>query len=96
MQESLTVIEEEADRLGLLIENMLDASRLQAGGLSIKRSDVFLPEIIQRMAKRLQTQSTLHEIVVDLPQDFPVILADESRLEHVISNLIFLNIKYLS
>jgi K+-sensing histidine kinase KdpD len=94
VQESLTVIEEEADRLGLLIENMLDASRLQAGGLSIKRSDVFLPEIIQRMAKRLQTQSTLHEIVVDLPQDFPVILADESRLEHVISNLISNAIKY--
>ena len=34
VQESLSVIEEEADRLGSLIENMLDASRLQAGGLS--------------------------------------------------------------
>lgn len=94
VKESLTVIEEEADRLGVLIENMLDASRLQAGGLTIKRSDVFLPEIIKRMAKRLQTQSTAHEIVVDLPDDFPIIYADVSRLEHVISNLISNAIKY--
>ncbi len=46
------------------------------------------------MAKRLQTQSSLHEIVVDMPEDFPVILADEARLEHVISNLISNAIKY--
>ncbi len=94
VKESLTVIEEEADRLGLLVENMLDASRLQAGGISINRSDVFLPGIIQRIAKRLQTQTSVHEIIVDLPQDFPVISADEGRLEHVISNLISNAIKY--
>lgn len=94
IEESLSVIEEEADRLGSLIENMLDASRLQAGGLSIKRSDVSIPDLINRMAKRFQTQSSVHQIVVDLPEGFPIILADESRLEHVISNLISNAIKY--
>ncbi len=35
VNDSLEVIEEEADRLTELIENLLDASRLQAGALSI-------------------------------------------------------------
>ncbi|MDZ4159768.1 MAG: histidine kinase dimerization/phospho-acceptor domain-containing protein, partial [Anaerolineaceae bacterium] len=41
--DSLEVIEEESDRLAGLIENLLDASRLQAGGLKLTLSDVHLP-----------------------------------------------------
>lgn len=96
VEESLSVIEEEADRLGTLIENMLDASRLQAGGLSINKSDVFLPGLVNRMVRRFQTQSSQHEFIINFPDDFPVILADESRLEHVISNLISNALKYSS
>jgi signal transduction histidine kinase len=94
VQDSLEVIEEESDRLASLIENLLDASRLQAGGLTIKRADVFLPEVARRMAERMQTQTTRHQIRVDFPEDFPVIVADENRLEQVISNLIGNAIKY--
>jgi K+-sensing histidine kinase KdpD len=94
VQESLSVIEDEADRLSLLIENMLDASRLQAGGLSLKRTDTMLPEVIRRMAVRLQTQTSRHTIIVDFPSDFPAVLADENRIEQVISNLISNAIKY--
>lgn len=94
VQDSLQVIEEEADRLAGLIENLLDASRLQAGGMALKRSDVSLPELCQRMAQRLQTQTGKHTITVSFPPDFPVILADETRLEQVLSNLIGNSIKY--
>lgn len=94
VQDSLQVIEEEADRLAGLIENLLDASRLQAGGLSIKQADVFLPDVAHRMAKRMQTQTTRHSIVIDFPPDFPVVLADENRIEQVLANLISNAIKY--
>ncbi len=94
VQDSLAVIEEEADRLAGLIENMLDASRLQAGALSIKRSDVSLPDLAQRLAKRLQIQTSQHKILVDFPPGFPILLADEARLEQVLSNLIGNSIKY--
>ena len=93
-QESLAVIEEEADRLAELIENLLDASRLQASGVTLKRSDVSLPELASRLAKRMQIQTDRHRIVVDFPPDFPIILADETRLEQVLSNLIGNSIKY--
>ena len=94
IQDSLQVIEEEADHLTALIENMLEASRLQAGGLSIKRSDVLLPTLAARLAERFRTQTTRHTILVDFPPDFPVVLADETRIEQVVSNLISNSIKY--
>ncbi|HEY9089280.1 MAG TPA: ATP-binding protein [Anaerolineaceae bacterium] len=94
INDSLQVIEEEADRLTFLIENLLDASRLQAGGMAIKRSDVNLPDLARRMAERFRTQTTRHTFRVDFPVNFPVILADETRLEQVVSNLLNNAIKY--
>lgn len=94
VDDSLAVIEEEADRLAELIENLLDASRLQAGALKINRADVSLSTLAARMAERFRTQSGKHNIVVEFPADFPVILADEDRLEQVFSNLLSNAIKY--
>ena len=94
VQESLAVIEEEADRLTGLIENLLEASRLQAGGLKLNLCDVSLDSLVQRVAERFRTQSEIHNIVVEFPPDFPVITGDETRIEQVISNLISNAIKY--
>lgn len=94
VKESLQVIEEETDRLSKLVEDLLDASRLQANNLSIKRSDVQLSDLARHAAQRMQTQTTSHNIVVDFPEDFPVILADESRMNQVLTNLIGNAIKY--
>lgn len=92
--DSLEVIEEETDRLTELIENLLDATRLQSGSLTLNRSDVSLKVLAKRMASRFQTQTDKHAIVVDFPEDFPVILADENRIEQVLANLLSNAIKY--
>jgi PAS domain S-box-containing protein len=94
VRDSLEVIEEEADRLTDLIENLLDASRLQAGALSINLLDVDVSALTRRIAERFQTQENKHRITVSFPPNFPVILADEDRLAQVLSNLISNAIKY--
>jgi K+-sensing histidine kinase KdpD len=94
IQDSLAVIEEEADRLAKMIEDLLDASRLQAGGINLNRADVSLKTVTERLAERFHTQTEHHTIVVDFPAEFPVLLADENRLEQVLSNLISNAIKY--
>ncbi|MBN2387154.1 MAG: PAS domain-containing protein [Anaerolineales bacterium] len=94
VQDSLTVIEEEADRLTAMIEDLLDASRLQAGGLTPKLTDVSLPALAGRLAEHFQTQSRKHTIIVDFPAKFPIILADEERVGQVITNLLSNAIKY--
>ena len=94
IEESLAVIEEEADRLTGLIDNLLDASRLQAGSFELKKAEVSLYHTARRMAERFQVQTDTHQIMVDVPKDFPFVMADETRIEQVLSNLISNAIKY--
>jgi signal transduction histidine kinase len=91
---SLEVIEEEADHLTSLIDDLLEASRLQSGGMSIKKSDINLPGMVHQLVERFSKQTSNHQIVTDFPIDFPVILADEDRIRQVVSNLIANSIKY--
>lgn len=93
-RESLAVIEEEADRLAGLIENLLDVSRLQADRFQLKKSDVNLPDLSKRVAERMQTQTERHHIVSGFPAGFPAIYADETRIQQVLSNLVSNAIKY--
>lgn len=94
VQDSLAVIEEESDRLAELIENLLDASRLQAGGLKLNLLEVPLDALARRLVERFKVQSPRRKIQVDFPADFPPVQADEERLLQVLSNLISNAIKY--
>jgi signal transduction histidine kinase len=96
IQDSLAVIEDEADRLTHMIEDLLDASRLQAGGLTMKRTDISLPVMAKRLAERFQTQTKKHSLMVDFQENFPIIMGDETRIEQVLTNLISNAIKYSS
>ena len=94
INDSLAVIEEEADRLSRMIDDLLDASRLQAGGLRLNKVDFSLPSLAEHLAERFQTQTSRHRILVDFPEDFPVIVGDETRISQVLTNLISNAIKY--
>jgi signal transduction histidine kinase len=92
--ESLAVIEEESDRLNELIDNLLDASRLQAGALSLNMGDVALDDLSGRMANKFRSQTDRHQFVLSFPPHFPVVRGDEARLEQVLGNLLTNAIKY--
>jgi len=94
INDSLAVIEEEADRLSKMVDDLLDASRLQAGGLTLNQSDVALPNLAARVAERFAAQSPKHHLTSDFPPNFPVIIGDETRIEQVISNLVSNALKY--
>jgi PAS domain S-box-containing protein len=93
-QESLNVILEETERLNRLIDNLLDASRLQAGALSLEMEPVALNVLVDRVASRFHTQTRIHEIVTSFPAEFPLVEGDEGRLEQVVNNLLSNAIKY--
>lgn len=93
-RQSLQIIEEEADRLEVLINNLLDVSRIQAGDLRLDISDVNMNRLLERVAQDYRTQTTEHQIEVDLPDDLPLVSGDEERLRQVFTNLLGNAIKY--
>ena len=94
VRDSLAVIEEESDRLADLIDDLLEASRLQSGAPSLTLGDVDLAEIGRELAERFRTQSSLHTFTVHLPKEFPLVRGDQERLTQVVSNLLSNSIKY--
>lgn len=94
INDSLAVIEEEADRLSKMVDDLLDASRLQAGGLSLNQADVNMTNLAVRVEARFSAQSPKHKIITEFPENFPIILGDENRLEQVLSNLVSNSLKY--
>jgi PAS domain S-box-containing protein len=95
VDESLAVIEEEADNLTELIDSLLEVSRLQAGTFRLEISDdVFLPKVAADVARRLGQQTKKHKISVYFDTEFPTIIGDERRLTQVLNNLVSNAIKY--
>lgn len=94
IQDSLQVIEEEADRLAELIENLLDASRLEAGGLRLNLVDVNIRELVEQIVTRFKTQTAQHEFSTQFSENFPSVLVDPERITQLLTNLLSNAIKY--
>jgi signal transduction histidine kinase len=93
-RQSLEIIEEEADRLEALINNLLDVSRIQASGLRLDYADVDIEALARKVAEAYRTQTTIHRIELDFPERLPLIWGDEERLRQVLTNLLGNAIKY--
>lgn len=94
LAEGLAAIEEEADRLDQLINNLLEASRLQAGGVKLRLGLVDLADMARSTMDKLQTTTDKHTFALEFPEDFPAIQGDYERLQEVLNNLIGNAIKY--
>jgi len=94
VRESLKVIEEEADHLAELIENLLDASRAQAGNFKLTPVELDIDDLVVRVAKKFEAQTQSHKIIADIASDMPLVFADEVRITQVLSNLISNGVKY--
>ncbi len=94
LREGLTIIEEESDRLNRLINNLLEASRIQASGLKLELSYIQLPKLAEKVVEGFRVQTEKHNFQLDFPPDFPPVLADEERMREVFSNLIRNAVKY--
>lgn len=94
LSEGLAVIEEEADKLNKLITDLLEASRLQAGGLELKFSKLTLPDMAAHAVEMLGATTSRHTFELEFAPDFPPIMGDAERIQEVLTNLISNAIKY--
>ncbi len=83
--ELLAAVDESADRMTDLVENLLAMSRLQAGALSVHAQPVALDEVVAAATIHQRGEPQPH---LDVPDDLPFALADPGLLERVVANLI--------
>lgn len=93
-RDSLQVIEEESDRLAELIDNLLDASRVQAGTFRLMLVELDIDQLVIKVVEKFKTQTRSQKLVADVPADLPLVHADEVRITQVLNNLISNAIKY--
>ncbi|PDW02068.1 ATP-binding protein [Candidatus Viridilinea mediisalina] len=94
-REGLHLIEEEADRLARLIQDLLDVSRLTAGGIRLDVADVALAPLVADVVRSLAPMLTAHyQVELRFPDDLPPVRGDYERCRQVITNLVSNAIKY--
>jgi len=90
----LRIIEDETDRLGEIIDNLLDMSQIEVGALRIDREPTQLRGLIRELVDAMRMRTESHFFDVDLPTELPRVLADPRRVRQVIRNLLDNAIKY--
>jgi signal transduction histidine kinase/HAMP domain-containing protein len=93
-REFLQIIDEESDRLGELIEDLLQMSQIEAGVLRVDLRPLRLPRVVHRVVKKARANATSHQFVVNVPPDLPEVRADLRRVEQVLRNLVENAVKY--
>lgn len=92
-KEFLTIIDEEADRLSLLIENVLESARLQSKTLPLRFQLVRLDAVLRDVVLRIRARHKDLDVSMQL-DSVPPVYADAVRLAQVFDNLFTNAIKY--
>ncbi len=94
-QKSLRVIKEQSERLKRLIEDLLTIPDIEGMRLRTNIEEVWIPEILEE-ARVLIKNKEQKEIIFNVSEDFPLVLADKDRLLQVFVNLLENGAKYAS
>ncbi|MCL5037612.1 MAG: ATP-binding protein [Chloroflexi bacterium] len=92
----LTIISQEATRLEALINDLLDLSLIEARQVNLKFSPVNLSRLVKDSLAVLYplAQEKNIDFIVEAPARLPKVMADQDRLQQVITNLVHNAIKY--
>jgi K+-sensing histidine kinase KdpD len=86
--ELLDLVSDEAERLDRLVANLLSMSRIEAGALHPDVQAVTLEELVNEGARRLGRVLRDVRLDITIPVDLPLVDADYTLLDQVITNLI--------
>jgi two-component system phosphate regulon sensor histidine kinase PhoR len=92
----LDIILKQSDRLNLILEDLLQLSKIESGQVLFKREPLHIRRVIERtlaMIKPLADKKG-HRLVSFVEDDLPTVLGDEERLTQVMSNLLDNAVKY--
>ncbi len=92
--ELASTIQDEAERLGRFVSNLLDMTRLEAGGIVLDRQAVDIADVVGTALQRVAPVIKGHCVTVDLDPDLPLLRLDVVLFEQVLVNLLDNAAKY--
>jgi signal transduction histidine kinase len=95
-QQFVGVINANVERMGKLIDDLLDISRLEAGRIKLRQAPVPVRQIVDETlaTSRDDIEARRHTLEVEIPEDLPPALGDRDRLIQVFTNLLSNAIQY--
>jgi len=94
-REFYQIIDTECDRLTRLISDLLNVSRIEAGrALDLNPKPVNLHQLIEKVVTVQRSYTDKHKLVVDIKSELPIIVADEDKVDQILTNLLNNAIKY--
>lgn len=90
----LNTLQIQVDRMTRLVDDLLDVSRLRAGRLRIRRTDVDLVTICRTVVDSRQATASDHELIFLSPCEKILAKLDGDRIHQVIDNLVGNALKY--
>jgi two-component system sensor histidine kinase KdpD len=86
--EMLDTIYSETARMERLINNLLDMTRLESGGLRLRKEWHSLHEVLGAALQHVEGRLRGREVRTDLPADLPLVRMDGVAIEQVLVNLL--------
>jgi two-component system phosphate regulon sensor histidine kinase PhoR len=92
----LAIIERNAERMGRLVDDLLELSRIEAGEFRLHPEPLRLAEAVEQVLTAHRKTATEKRIRMstDFPESLPQVVADRNALEQVLTNLVGNALKY--
>jgi len=71
-----------------LVAKVLEMTRLESGAIELRRDWGSIAEIAGAVLRRLEERLSGHMLMVDLPEDLPLVRVDAALIEQVLGNLL--------
>lgn len=94
IMQGLAAIGRGVNRMDVMIQDLVDATRWEGGQLELKREAVDLPRYLNDLLQRVGMALDTRRVQVEVPADLPPINADYARLERILVNLLANALKY--
>ena len=82
------IVDEQADHMGALIGDLLDAARIETGTLSVAPEPADVAVLVEQARNVFRSGGRTNAVRIDLPTDLPRVLADPRRIVQVLGNLL--------
>ena len=86
-REFYRIIDQQTEHMHDLISDLLDAGRIASGTLSVVPQPSEVATLVDRARNTFLSGGGRHTLLIDLPPNLPLVMADRKRIAQVLNNL---------